>query len=98
MRAFLLKIIKMRRHMLNNGLSQKNFCMCMRHIAKVEPWLKAYPHASNQNVQRFARRHMDSFLYILPGRNHPAHNSLLEQFQTLINIDYEPKNNPVRYR
>lgn len=84
MRNELMKIIRMRRHLIKIGKSGKNICTCMRHIAKVEPWLNAYPYASDANLRRFARKHEDSFRYLMPSGTNPAHTKISETFQNLI--------------
>jgi len=84
MREQLMKIVRQRRYLINTGKSKKNICMCMRHIAKVEPWLKAFPHATDENVRRFAQKHRDSFEYLLPHGLNPAHTALSQTLNQIV--------------
>jgi hypothetical protein len=87
-RSQLLAIIRVRRHLIREGKSYKNVVLCMRTIAKLEAWLKAYPHATDRQVRNFARRHFEQFKFLLPSSSHPSHLAMEEKFFKLTTQDH----------
>jgi len=83
-RDLLLKIIRIRRHLIRAGVSYKNVVRCQQYINKLESWLQAYPKATERQVLKWARGHSEKILFLAPSGAHPAHQSLIEKInQTL---------------
>jgi hypothetical protein len=83
-RSELLAIIRVRRHLIREGKCYKNVVLCMRTIAKLDGWLKAYPHATDRQVRNFARRHFEQFKFLIPSSTHPSHLAMEENLTKLI--------------
>ena len=80
----MVKIIRMRRAMMRRGVSRLNVFRATQAIRAIEPWLNAYPHATNMQVCAHISRHIGAVLTILPGKNTPTHEGLLRELNEIL--------------
>lgn len=88
-RDFILKAIRIRKRLMDQGYSKLNPQGCHLRMNKLKGWLDFYPNATDEQVAKFFAFRADYILYILPGERCTAHKKLLTQFTDL----YEKGNN-----
>lgn len=81
LRPLLLKIIRVRKHLIANGCSRKNKALCFSLMRRLEAWLMAYPKATEAQVRRWAKQHHADLAYLCTG-NSGNKDSLLQQLNT----------------
>lgn len=64
--------VRMRRAMLWRGASKKPVAITAAAMRRVEPWVKAFPNATERGARKFIRRHYSDLVILLPGGDHPA--------------------------
>ena len=88
-RDFVLKTIRIRRRIMDQGHSKINPMQCYSRMKSMEDWLKFYPQATEEQLQKFFVRNSINILYILPGRRCVAHEKLINQFTELYEMALE---------
>jgi 5-carboxymethyl-2-hydroxymuconate isomerase len=83
--AFLRKIIKMRKHLLRTKRSGLNQVAATLAIKSIEPWLDAYPKATDQQVCAHILRHLNTVLHIIPGKKNKSGQALEKQLFEILN-------------
>lgn len=89
-RAYIRKLVRMRKHLNKQGLSGKNVMATERAMRALINWLEFFPNASDAQVRRFIERHLNEVELIMPGENSRSFESLNQQ---LISLIYGSENN-----
>jgi hypothetical protein len=84
MREKILKILRCRRHLIQQGKSYKNTMLCHKYMRQLDAWLQAFPHATDAQVQNWARSNADEIGYLIPSSKHPAHIAQMQTFKSII--------------
>jgi hypothetical protein len=53
-------------------------------MRQLDAWLQAFPHATDAQVQNWARRNADEIGYLIPSSKHPAHIAQMQTFKSII--------------
>jgi ribosomal 50S subunit-associated protein YjgA (DUF615 family) len=83
-REFINKIIRMRSRLIKDGKGHRNSAAIISAIKKLKIWLEAYPKASEHQVRNFLRSHSEEVFFILPGKGSRAHDSLMQQLNSIL--------------
>lgn len=82
-RNILLKILRVRAHLLRQKMGSKHPAKCARLMRPLQAWLQAYPHATDRQVRKWARQHIDAWYYLCPSGT-PSTDALQKQLNTTL--------------
>ena len=69
-KKFALKVIRMRKYLIKNQLSQRNPALSMQRIQRLELLIEAYGSIWNENGwKKFIQRNLADFLFLIPANN-----------------------------
>lgn len=86
MKAFVKKVVRMRKAMLRRGCSMKNEMRMHKAIEKFERHLNFYPNANDRAIRNFCKRHKDDLLALLPGKGSSSHDKLMNEFNQYLSV------------
>lgn len=85
-RHILLKILRVRARLLKQRVGEKDPTKCSQLMRPLSAWLNAYPHATEAQVRRWAREHIDAWYYLCPGGS-PGTDAIIKQLNTQLYAD-----------
>jgi hypothetical protein len=77
-------MIAMRKRLVHEGKSGWCTMEVTEAIKRFEPWLDAYPNATDNQVTRHILRNRNALRVIMPGKQHPAHETYKEELIQII--------------
>ena len=83
-RQWIMKVIRIRRRMMFEGVSIKSKVEVDCAIANLKKWLDFWPKATDDQVRRFLRKHEEDVMTIMPGQKCPAFKKLNDELNELI--------------
>lgn len=83
-RDFILKVIRIRRRLIQSGDSKLNLAFCTRAMNDIERWIKFYPKATEKQLRNYFIYHSTTIGYLMPGANCKAHAKLSNQYAELL--------------
>ena len=84
-RQFIEKLIRLQRGMKKQGFVRHDYGAVSQSIGELEKYLKAYPYDSDDKMRSFWQRKETYIRTLLPGQNHAAYQSIINEFITLKN-------------
>lgn len=85
MKRLVLKVLRMRKSMLRNGVSLKNKLRVLSAIKRFETYGEFYPNATDQGYRAVVKRYYAEFLTLMPGKSSKAHDSLFAELENQLN-------------
>ncbi len=80
-RAYVQKLIRMRSAMIRKGVDTGLYSQPI--IDELGGLLKFWPYSSNETMARFINNKSLQIMYLIPGSNCRAHDSLSKEFNSL---------------
>jgi hypothetical protein len=77
MKNVLVKVLRVRKHLLKTGKSFKNAMKCYSLIEQFENHLKCFPNISETAIEKYIAKHQDDILFLIPAN--PTGDSLKKQ-------------------
>ena len=81
-RSYVKKLIRMRRLLIRKGVNK--YRQAPEVIEKLDKLLDFWPYDTPRKMAHFVQNHSAEILYLIPGPNCRAHNSLAAEFKALL--------------
>ncbi|TLX73724.1 hypothetical protein E9993_14800 [Labilibacter sediminis] len=81
-RSYVKKLIRMRRHLIKEGVN--NYQHAHEVVERLDKLLNFWPYDTPRKMAYFVHNHSAEILYLIPGPNCRAHNSLTAEFNSLL--------------
>lgn len=85
MKRLVLKVLRMRKRMLKEGVSLKNPLQVRGAIQRFETYSEFFPNASDKGYRVMVKNNFAEFLTLMPGKSSRAYNSLFSELQIQLN-------------
>lgn len=82
-RQFIEKLIRIQKSMKKHEFVRHDYSAVSSSIAELEKYLKAFRYDDDDKMRGFWQRKENHIRTLLPGQNHPAFKSILNEFITL---------------
>lgn len=86
MQAFLKKVLRQRKFLVETGRSKKNAMQCLHLIDRIEKFLDFYPNIRPAALQKYMRRHEVDILFLIPKKQNET-NSQLQELSELLSLE-----------
>lgn len=83
-RSFLMKVIKIRKHIIREGKSRKNEMRMHKLIQELTAWVYAWPNASEAQVINYIRNKEQEIIELIPGEGCQARKALMDELFDLL--------------
>jgi len=84
MKQFVVKVLKMRKHLVRNNLSKKNAARVLKSLKKFELYLDFYPNVSDESIKKYCIKHIDDLLFLMPGKGSSSFQKLNQELNQFI--------------
>lgn len=84
MKAFVKKILRMRKAMVRRGCSMKNQMRVHKAIERFEKYFDFYPTAKDESFKKYCEKHMDDLLVLMPGKGSSSYEKLNKELNQYI--------------